>query len=590
MAKRNRGRGGSGDSGGSGGSGDSSNRDKQQDKGAPPNGQADAASEAMEVVKAQGSGGNPMAQPANPVYGRPTLGVQNTNWNDLENIGGRVWNPDNIPLSTYDLMRDTDETLLAAMEFTALAVKNKIGEYSHEDEEIQEFVRANLNRVPGGWKNRVGELLTTGNWSGSSVTEIVWDLVADFRVKVEAEQPPKERDEFNSDPKPIAKQSKVISYGPSIVLHNLQTLRPKTVTYVLHMDHSKDHGEVKEVIQNLWTGYESQPLKRNKMLHYVHRGEHGNPYGKSRLRPCYIRWWHKDILEKAWGRTCERYASPIIVGETEQINKPVTDQYGNTVTRGQALLRVLEDLADNSVIVKEPDQIIEILVSSKAVGKDFLDAIEYINRAMLRGLLYPSLIFDNTDVGSYSLGEGHQDILSLSLEELVENMQQLMVKQLVTPLIVYKFGEQEDYGEFSAITIKAEDLQKWAEIIERLTGVNAMDMGYLGDLNTTREKFGLEAMDEPFKREPAPGYDDQGNPLPVPAFDPITGKPTNPALGGNPALDKETSPRDNGKAGKGKPKPKPGKQDKLAKLARVEDEFERELREHFAREIAARRG
>jgi hypothetical protein len=508
-------------------------------------------------------------------WGTPSTGVRNENWNVFENFMGRAWNPDAIPLHIYNLMRKTDETIIAAMEFTRLAVINKIGEYSNPDEERQEYVRANLNRL-GGWKKKAGEFLSTGNWAGSSVTEIVWDFVESFRAVMDVEGPVKEKPDFKSDPKPKQKSTKVVEFGSSWVLHDLQTLRPQTVTYEMHLDHGINHGTVKEVVQNLWSGMEVR-LKRSEVIHYVHRGEGGNPYGESRLKAVYIRWAYKEILEKAWARALERYASPILVGETERMNAEVVDpNTGARTTRGMAMLRVLEDLADNSVIVKEPDQLIEMLTAGgKAVGADFLAAIEYLNRAILRGLLFPSLIFDNTDVGSYSLGEGHQDILSMGLEELVGDVQEVLVDQLVRPLLFHKYGAQEDYGCFSAVKIKPEDLKLWSEIVTGLTGVNVLDMSYLGDLNATRSKFGYEEVDEPFKRETPPGYDEDGNPKPVPGFDPVTGKPL-PGTGGGAAPGQQPEQPGKPMPPGAKPQP-PNPRKSRARLNVAEQLYEREL-------------
>lgn len=531
-------------------------------------------------------------------FTRPLSGVRNTNFNDYNvYVDGRLWNPDKIPLSVYDLMRRTDPTISAALAYTRLAVSNKLGNYSHKDEEIQEFTRSVINRMQTPFRRAVGEWVHTAHWAGSGVMELVWNPGVSFEIEVGNK----------------TDGERTLSYNDMTMLWDMQVLKPETVTYRVKIQPGDlYHGKVEYVEQNAYSADQAL-LPVEKCAIYSHRMEFGNPYGISRLQPIYKFWWLYDVLERAYGRTLERYGSPIILGQTDQINKPIegTDGKPSTVTRGQALLRVLEDLHDNSVIVHEPDQVIEVLVSSKAVGKDFLDALEFLDRGKLRGLLFPSLIFDNTDVGSHSLGEGHQDVLTLSLNEVLLDVNDLLIGSVFAKLIYYNFGPQEDYGKFDLIEIKAEDLERWSNIVAKLTGISAVDMAYLEDLNVVREKFGFEVMDEVFKQpDPMTEYDADGNPIQVPGDPRGPGARLNPPVPGSVSGDPAAREAERAKAreaakrglaarkkanerrgaeakgkgaGKSKGKPSNLSTDEFAM------QFEQELRQHLEAELRALR-
>ena len=69
--------------------------------------------------------------------------------------------------------------------------------------------------------------------------------------------------------------------------------------------------------------------------------------------------------------------------------------------------------------------------------------------------MIPSLLFDNGDTGSYSLGQEHYKLFDVSLEALLSLLTEALLEQLVRPLIEWNFGTMDYYGEFE---IKATSL------------------------------------------------------------------------------------------------------------------------------------
>lgn len=450
--------------------------------------------------------GNSTATDDDTGLSTPILGVKNQNLRDIDLLRGFVQNPETISLRTYNIMARTDETISAALEFTKLSVMSKLGEYCHENEEIQEFVRANFSRMRGTLRGVVGEMVKNAMSFGCSVAEIIWQPAATFATKVQGKR---------------GEEPRAITFANKVTLQGLATLLPRSIDFQIDLTKGPNRGEVANVVQ--WRGGQfEEPIAAEKCLIYSHRKENGNPWGNSRLQCVYKNWWLKDILLRAMARALERYGSPILVGTTEQMDRPKKGATGELSTRGAVFLKVLEDLHDNACIVKEPDQLIELLAAAggKSVGKDFLDALEYLDRRILRGALFPSLIFDNTDTGSRALGETHTDILALALAEVRDDVADMLIEQLVKRMVYYNYGPQDDYGSFSAPAIKPVDLERWANIIEKLTGCRVLSADYLEDLNMMREIFGAEQVDEVFEKPEPPmmipggtGFDEDGEPI-----------------------------------------------------------------------------
>ena len=94
--------------------------------------------------------------------------------NHIEHVhqwSGTLLRPDQIGLDTYEKMVDTDETIGAAIDFLALSVCAKLGEYTHPKRKFQKFIRECFGRMRGSLAMAVEEMLAA-MWAGFSGTEI----------------------------------------------------------------------------------------------------------------------------------------------------------------------------------------------------------------------------------------------------------------------------------------------------------------------------------------------------------------------------------------------------------------------------------
>src|SRR5690606_29527644 len=49
-----------------------------------------------------------------------------------------------------------------------------------------------------------------------------------------------------------------------------------------------------------------------KVIHYVHNGRFGNPYGSSAGRRVYKNWLLKDALLRMWATALDRFGTPLL--------------------------------------------------------------------------------------------------------------------------------------------------------------------------------------------------------------------------------------------------------------------------------------
>lgn len=395
-------------------------------------------------------------------------------------------NPDNLTIEDYERMIDTDETVFSGLEFVTLAALARLGEYTHRDTRIQELVTEALERMDGSFSNAISEMLTA-IWAGYSATEIIW------------------RED-----------------GGRVMLGGLQTMQPSTVT--LDIGRPQDgpaKNKLKQVIQFYCYGSEQINIPVEKCILYSHRCQFGNLYGKSRLKPAHKSWWLKDVALNAWALTLQRYGTPHAVGTTQPGNVVVG---GETIDAFSYMASMLDSLSAKGSLVIDPTSKVEFLWPLRTFGNDFEQFVAYCNKMIYRALLLPSLVADHGASGSYSLGQQHFDLFALSLEELLLELTEVLLEQLIRPLIEFNFGPQDDYGEFGLENFQADDEKLLTEVMVGLGNAGAISKTRLEDVNWMRLRFGLPELN-PEDLEPSlpempipgqPGQEDDADPAAVP--------------------------------------------------------------------------
>ncbi len=354
--------------------------------------------------------------------------------------------------------------IAAGLEFVTLATVSRLGEYVNEDRpDIQDFIRENFETMQGSLPQAVGDMLAA-LWAGFTVTEIV-----------------------------------LREQGGWFWLDSLETLEPNSVKLHVVDDGGPQHGQVDRVFQ--WWGSQWQAeLPGNKVIHFCNRRlgvRPGNPYGFSRLKSIY-KWWRlKDPMIAAWGLTMQRYATPFTFVETAGgVGDTVQLPDGTTASRADYLTELINSMGTGTGLVLSPGEKVTLAQVARAVGDDFEKLQNHCNRVMLRGILVPILLLDNTDVGSYALGQKHFDMFLMGLKHLLLQATEALLEQLVRPLIELNFGPQDAWGYFQTAPLEPEDLKLWADIFTLMGNAGFMSAEHPPDRNMVRAKFGADPIEE----------------------------------------------------------------------------------------------
>jgi phage gp29-like protein len=370
---------------------------------------------------------------------------------------GAILNPDGTLVLEFERMLDTDETVAASFYFLTLAVITFLGEYTHPDEKIETFVHDVFEGMDGSITLACEDILSAV-WAGYSATEIIW--------KADRQK---------------------------LVLDYLATYHPYGVEF-----HVNERGRLKDIKQV----NELQPLgvfiPAEKSVVFTYRKRFNNYYGKSAFKPLRKNWLLKDAFLKMWARALDKFGTPILAATVQDgtIKNPESNE---EISQLDYAIRVLSNLQSGTALAfstkddtgKLPK--IETLASGgTGVGEAFDKAISYLNKMLSRGLLVPSLVFDEgSRSGSLALGKSHFDGFILMAQSLFNQLKEVLLDQLISRLVTYNFGPQKNWGDFQSRQPGEEELKILSEMFLNLTNAGYMDATVEEDFKYARNKIGL---------------------------------------------------------------------------------------------------
>ncbi len=399
----------------------------------------------------------------------------------VSNINGFLANPDAIRLSEYERAMSTDATIASALDFVRLSVLASMGEYQHENPRIQEFVRENLAAMEGNFRSAVGELVLSGLWAGFGLSEIIWTVE-----------------------------------NGSLYIERLANYHPATIHIAVD-----SHGYLAENGEPMTTGAKTpgiyqrsalssgdyQRIPLNKCCLVTHRKRHNNYYGESAIRRIYKNWKYKDPGLEMWAIALDRYGTPVVYAIVPNVatGREVVDSYAEGGKRAEMLSDTAVDAISKihlgtGLVLENPDPENEVKIGTITTGNNYGSSFEnfiaYMDKAIYRGLLIPSLIFNDGKGGMNSTANTHFEVYKLMIEALYSEFIEPFTEQVIGRLVRYNFNEN-DPGYFPMIPFDATTAEMLANVLDKMVNVGAVDPSDLSDLNTIRQTVGLPIRKEP---------------------------------------------------------------------------------------------
>lgn len=374
------------------------------------------------------------------------------------------YNPDEIPLQTYDRMRWDGQLRLGLMTIK-LPIMSRNFWVSCEDKDIRAFVQQNLKEI---WRSYIKSTLSALDF-GFAPHEKVWMVAENYRV-------------YNKELK--------VDYTKDLFKYKtIKDLCQKTVT-MEYADKMKFNGfwQNKNRANQVY-------IKPEKAFVFTHDKEWGNIYGWSRMKPAYDYWYVYWVLDAWHQRWLQKRGIPPVV-----VKYPVGKSQINT--SGAPVYKDNADIARDAAKSMQPDSIVtlpsdEIKTQSGRTGgwsvetfqdttriDAFVEAKEQLDIRKLRAILVPErAITQDTSTGSFKMAESHLWIMMETLKGLIGDIADHTNEYIVPQLVSYNFGDNAPKA-----TVEIEEIGR--ELTSALFEI------YLGLVQTGKAYPGIKKMEE----------------------------------------------------------------------------------------------
>lgn len=368
---------------------------------------------------------------------------------------GRVIRQDDIPIQTFWRMFRTNETVRSGILYIIYSVLAKLGEYTHEDKKIEEFIKNQWERMDTTLPEIALQTLL-GLVTGFSVGEMCIES-ADGKYQ----------------------------------LYDYQFIPPWEVELNIY-DSGKWKNRISSITQRSRLGGQ-YPIDMNRAVLFTHNGFFGNVYGESMLRCAFYPWYMIDSLLPYWGTALEQHGKPVWLGKVGSGAIDVTDPVtGNKISSLDYMLELLRTIRDESVVACSGDDDIKNISPPVGFSRDFLQAVEYLGKMIYRALMLPSLVADNsTNTGSWALGEVHWKTWALSLDYIRNSLVECLLNQPIRRLITWNIGPQKNWGTFAVKSFDPNIAEILSRSFQNMTNSGFLDPSNQDDWDYVREAIGL---------------------------------------------------------------------------------------------------
>lgn len=400
--------------------------------------------------------------------------------------------PNVYQLAAMDSARRKEPIIADGINKISLALTLKVGNYYHPDENIQRFVRANIEPNLKRW---ISVMTQTVLWSGFGVNEILW--------------------------------KKKLGPGdtPQVWVEDLINYHPSQVQMRLNNNYRLTHGEKlynSTYLTGIWvptpitdkvravgpsnTGSYIR-LPKSNLYYLAFNSDGNNPWGNSMLTSVLEYHIFKEAFREMLSIALDRYGTPLVyaIVPHQQTSEVMIDMDGSSRPKWlyEQVKDAMQDLrGDSALVFTQVDKDNPISIDSLTTGNNFADAftsaIDMCDQNMMIGMGIPDLILKNksTGLGSSGAAERQTELFHAYVSSLYELVVNGFLDQVVRQLIQYNFDPRTNTKAYELGYIKQKPL-RYSELttltgmVDTLTKHGYLSPESLEDGQQVRELFDI---------------------------------------------------------------------------------------------------
>jgi len=343
--------------------------------------------------------------------------------NQAQNAAGvGEYNPDRIPVATYEKMRMDPQISLATalIELPILAQNFRIDCIDETQAAVVDYAIRPI------YRQLIKDMLRAIQF-GFATGEKVWEQI---KLKIIREDEEGGRS--------------VIFNRYAVVPKKIKFIHPKSAR-IIRDEKTEDVAYVTQT-QDYYggDGKRTPKVKIQDMIWFALDAEYGNFFGSSRYKNVYQAWYWYQIVMQFMLRYLERRGAPAAVGKAPLGSTTKAD--GTKVSNIDVILNAANALISNSAVAipskhdkhGNPEWDISLLEDQQR-GELFLDTLKTLNVLKLRGLFVPDKVATSDGSSTNATTEGHTDVHLLNEEALIQMIQDCLNRQLIPDIIEANF-------------------------------------------------------------------------------------------------------------------------------------------------------
>lgn len=372
------------------------------------------------------------------------------------------------------LMQRYDPTIGAALTIIKQLICSKLGDYSHEDERVEQFVQEAINGIMGGRRRLVASLLSC-LWAGFAIGEKIWATDGPWRIaRIDLLHPLTFWDKYESDPE---KQCGI--------------------------QYDKAAGRVAEVKQMRWSQMTDEiitwPL--DQVVYWPFWQElREEVVGKRLTDRARRNWFMRAKIEAYWDVFLKRFAHPTPVFQVPKGTQQ--DSKGQEISNSQYYSEFIQQLAPGNGLAIEagPEDKFDfqLLEASSNSNAAYIEATRYHNAEMFKSMLMSPVLLEEPQHASRAQTGEVLDLFVSLIEAIRSELGEILVEQIAWPMVGYNFGATLPPGEWQFQPLENDDLEMLSRVLLQLKQAGAVQFSE-SDERGVREKFsetGLVPLDE----------------------------------------------------------------------------------------------
>jgi hypothetical protein len=189
-------------------------------------------------------------------------------------------------------------------------------------------------------------------------------------------------------------------------------------------------------------------------------------YGVSSLESARRPWYIATALERFWSIWCERGAYSNVIAQVEKargtdtaagaVDVPNADLWAGMIRNSQPGEVIAFEVDDMS---REAIKVINLLINEHA-GEAFEMAIRFWQSEKYKALSYPVLLLEDPKHSSRAQVQTVLEDWLRSLESIAREMGEIIIDQIVVPMVFYNYGEQ------AAEDVRASGTYNWPKMAD----------------------------------------------------------------------------------------------------------------------------